>query len=90
MILDLNNPESIVAWWGIAPDRHGPHLLATARRWPQFAWPIRTALRRIKSDAELNRIFQQGLAVSRARAEQRDADSGLQPMVAPEAQALAA
>lgn len=50
MHLDLNNPRSIVAWWQVYPERHGPQLSALARLQPQFAASIREARRLIDDD----------------------------------------
>jgi hypothetical protein len=74
MILNLNDPASIVAWWQVLPERHGPQLQAFARLRPQFAGAIRAAIRRIKVDPELRPLFER----SRAAALQ-DADSVAQP-----------
>lgn len=43
MLLDLNSPESICAWFQINPKRHGPQLAAFKRLWPQFAEAIAQA-----------------------------------------------
>ena len=53
MHLDLNNPHSIVAWWQVYPERHGPQLSALARLQPQFAASIREARRLIEDDPQL-------------------------------------
>lgn len=55
MHLDLNNPHSIVAWWQVYPERHGPQLSALARLQPQFAASIREARRLIDDDPALAR-----------------------------------
>lgn len=57
MILNLNDPSSIVAWWKVLPERHGAQLLAFGRLRPQFSSPIRTALKRIKSDPEYGAVY---------------------------------
>jgi hypothetical protein len=69
MILNLNDPASILDWWQVLPQRHGSQLLAMARLRPQFAAPIQAALRRIRADASLNAQFERGLT-----------DAALQPM----------
>jgi hypothetical protein len=74
MILNLNDPASIVAWWQVLPERHGPQLQAFARLRPQFAGAIRAALRRIKTDPQLQSLAERCRAVEAAA----DAD-----MVAP-------
>lgn len=43
MTLDLTDPASIVAWYRVAPGRHGPQLAVWARVWPQFAAAIKRA-----------------------------------------------
>lgn len=53
MHLDLNNPHSIVTWWQVFPERHGPQLSALARLQPQFAASIREARRLIDGDPQL-------------------------------------
>ncbi len=53
MHLDLNNPRSIVTWWQVYPERHGPQLSALARLQPQFAASIREARRLIDDDPQL-------------------------------------
>ncbi|MDT9001677.1 hypothetical protein RQP53_20540 [Paucibacter sp. APW11] len=53
MILDLNNPASIVSWWQVYPERHGPQLSSLARLQPQFATSIREARRLIEADPQL-------------------------------------
>ena len=50
MILDLNDPKSIVTWWKIWPERHGPLLLDLARMSPDQGLAIRAAIRQIKAD----------------------------------------
>lgn len=57
MILNLNDPSSIVAWWKVLPERHGAQLLAFGRLRPQFSSPIRAALRRIKADPEFGAVY---------------------------------
>lgn len=66
MILNLTDPASIVAWWQVLPERHGPQLQAFARLRPQFAGAIRTALRRIKADPELRPLLERGRAAAAA------------------------
>ncbi|MEJ6001107.1 hypothetical protein [Paucibacter soli] len=61
MILNLNDPASILAWWQVLPQRHGSQLLVLARLRPQFAAGIQAALQRIRADASLNALFERGL-----------------------------
>ena len=50
MLLDLNNAASIVEWWCIYPERHGPLLADWERRRPEYAAEISRARRSIKAD----------------------------------------
>ena len=43
MLLDLNSPESICAWYAINPKRHGPQLAQFAKLRPEFAAAISQA-----------------------------------------------
>jgi hypothetical protein len=71
MLLNLNDPSSIVAWWRLMPERHGPQLMSLMRMWPQFALPLRSAIRRIKADPALRALYERG--VKAARDERDDA-----------------
>ncbi|MCV2350314.1 hypothetical protein [Paucibacter sp. Y2R2-4] len=64
MKLNLGDPASIVAWWKILPERHGPQLEAFERLRPQFAPPIRAAWRIIKADPKLRPAFEQSRALA--------------------------
>ncbi|MCV2357627.1 hypothetical protein LNV08_01410 [Paucibacter sp. TC2R-5] len=64
MILNLTDPDSIVSWWKVLPERHGPQLQAIARLRPQFALPIRAAWRRIKADPELRPLLAESRSVA--------------------------
>ncbi|WP_156422021.1 hypothetical protein [Paucibacter sp. KCTC 42545] len=66
MILNLTDPDSIVSWWQVLPERHGPQLQAFERLRPQFALPIRAALRRIKADPELRQVFFRSMTAAKA------------------------
>lgn len=44
MKLDLNEPQSIVAWLKVRPDVHGAQLETMASMWPQFRRTIAMAL----------------------------------------------
>jgi len=57
MVLDLNDPSSIVAWWKVLPERHGSQLLAFGRLRPQFRGSKRTAIRRIKDYSGLSEMI---------------------------------
>lgn len=43
MIVDIKDPASILAWWRIHPERHGPQLKAIAKLHPQFRPAIKAA-----------------------------------------------
>ncbi|MCV2360384.1 hypothetical protein LNV08_15515 [Paucibacter sp. TC2R-5] len=64
MMLNLGDPASIVAWWKVLPERHGPQLEAFERLRPQFAQPIRTAWRIIKADPKLQSMFEKSKTVA--------------------------
>lgn len=50
MLFDLNDPTSIVAWWQVCPDRHGPLLADWARRRPDVRSSIARAGQMIRSN----------------------------------------
>jgi len=53
MQLDLNNVDSILAWWRVFPERHDSYLDYKLRASPEFAPSIWAARRRIASSPEL-------------------------------------
>ncbi|KQY88282.1 hypothetical protein [Pelomonas sp. Root1444] len=53
MLLNLNEPESIVAWWKVFPERHDGFLNYKLSVSPEFAPAIREAQRRIAASSEL-------------------------------------
>ncbi|WP_457422080.1 hypothetical protein [Roseateles sp. P5_E7] len=53
MLLNLNDPESIVAWWTVLPDRHDQFLAHKLRVSPEFAPAINEARRRIAARPEM-------------------------------------
>jgi len=57
MLLNLNDTESILAWWKVWPVRHNEYLGVQLAARPQFASAIREAQRRIASDAELQALL---------------------------------
>lgn len=73
MILNLNDPNSIVAWWKVLPERHGPQLRVFAHLRPQFAFAIRAAVRAIKSDPKLRPLYERSVLAERAEQLRRDA-----------------
>ena len=71
MLLDLNDPESILKWWAVYPARHGALLSDWSHRRPEYRAAIAQARALIKADPDLRAA----LARSRANAEQTsDAD----------------
>jgi len=57
MLLNLNDPDSIVAWWTVLPDRHDAYLSHKVRVSPEFAPAINEARRRIADRPELTRML---------------------------------
>lgn len=49
MTLDLNDPQSIAAWYRAWPSRHGQQLAFMARVWPQFKEQIAEAGRLLRA-----------------------------------------
>ncbi|CAM4153806.1 hypothetical protein ROSA5918_24550 [Roseateles saccharophilus] len=62
MLLNLNDPESIVAWWTVLPDRHDAYLAHKIRVNPEFAPAINEARRHIAARPELTRMLDQSTA----------------------------
>ena len=52
MKLDLNDPQSIVAWHKVRPAVHGPQLETLAALWPQFRRTIALAQVIIQCESE--------------------------------------
>jgi|GEM_PF-865893 len=50
MLLDLNDPKSIVAWWEVFPERHGPLLANWAQRRPEVRGAIAVASQMIRAN----------------------------------------
>lgn len=50
MLLDLNDPKSIVAWWEVFPERHGPLLANWAQRRPEVRGAIALASQMIRAN----------------------------------------
>jgi hypothetical protein len=57
MLLNLNDPTSIVNWWKVWPARHNDYLDFQLAVMPQFSRAIREAKRRIASNAELQNLL---------------------------------
>lgn len=69
MLLDLNVPDSILAWWRTCPERHDGFLAQKLRSNPEFGPAIREAQRRIAASEELQGL----LAGSPAQRRQQEA-----------------
>ncbi|WP_157521851.1 hypothetical protein [Mitsuaria sp. 7] len=50
MLLDLNDPQTIVNWWSVFPERHGALLADWSRRRPEHRVAISQARRLINAD----------------------------------------
>jgi len=57
MHLNLNDPESIVAWWTVLPDRHDDYLAYKVKASPEFAPAINEARRRIAANPKLRLLL---------------------------------
>ncbi|RYG88000.1 MAG: hypothetical protein EON59_05745 [Alphaproteobacteria bacterium] len=53
MLLNLNDPASIVAWWQVLPDQHDVYLDHKMKVSPEFGPAISEAQRRISGDPRL-------------------------------------
>jgi hypothetical protein len=62
MFLNLNDPDSIVAWWTVLPDRHGAYLAHKLQVSPEFAPAINEARRRIAARPELTHMLHESNA----------------------------
>ncbi len=58
MQLDLNDASTIVEWWAVYPQRHGPLLADWAHRRPEHRGAIMEAHRRIKADPVKRRLLE--------------------------------
>jgi hypothetical protein len=67
MHLNLSDPDSIVSWWRVYPERHWGYLEFYEKHSPQFQPVIRQARRRIMADP---RFDQQRIDALRAREHQ--------------------
>lgn len=72
MHLDLNNPDSIIAWWQEFPERHWDYLEVFATH-PQFLAAVHQARQRIRSDPRLNTILAASTGSDSAWRQARDA-----------------
>lgn len=66
MHLNLQDPDSIIAWWREYPERHWDYLDAFARSSPEFSQAIGQARRRIESDPGLHSILIEAVGFSAA------------------------
>ena len=57
MELNLNDPDSIVAWWRVLPDQHSGYLDHVLLARPQFRPAIKEAQRRIATDPALGDLL---------------------------------
>lgn len=73
MRLNLQDPDSIIAWWREYPERHWDYLDAFARSSPEFGHAIGQARQRIQSDPGLHSILVEAAGFS---APQRRAQPG--------------
>ena len=67
MILNLNDPDSIVRWWKVRPLEHGDFLAYKLSVSPEFAQGILEARRRIAADPELQALDARTRQERRAR-----------------------
>lgn len=65
MLLNLNDPDSIVGWWLTFPERHDAYLDHVARHSPQFGPAIHQARQRLRADPQCRAWLEQ--AAERAR-----------------------
>lgn len=87
MLLDLNDPKSIVAWWEVFPERHGPLLAHWAQRRPDVRGAIALASQMIRAnprtatlmrEAELRRAASEVIQVPPSHDEQLAQEEGLE------------
>lgn len=85
MLLDLNDPKSIVAWWEVFPERHGPLLANWAQRRPEVRGAIALASQMIRAnprtavmlrEAELRRAANEVVQVPPSHDEQLAREDG--------------
>jgi hypothetical protein len=57
MLLNLNDPESILAWWKVYPDQHQNYLDYKLKANPEFAPAILEVQRRIAEDPDLRSLL---------------------------------
>ncbi|MCH7343173.1 hypothetical protein LZ017_07245 [Pelomonas sp. CA6] len=89
MLLDLNDPNSIVRWWEVYPERHGPLLKDLAALRPQYRHAINAAGQLIEGSPRLRdrleraraaeAAWQERLAAGRAAWDAADDDAADDP-----------
>lgn len=57
MLVNMNDPVSVLAWWKVWPARHDPMLEHWISTQPQFAPSIREVLRMIASAPALSELL---------------------------------
>ncbi len=65
MLLNLNDPTSIVDWWQVFPERHDGYLEQKLRLSPEFGPSIREAQRRIAASDKLQSMLLHSVAQRR-------------------------
>lgn len=78
MHLNLQDPDSIIAWWCEYPERHWDYLEAFARSSPEFGAAIGQARHRIETDPRLQSILVEAVG-STARPPRRGRPAGRAP-----------
>ena len=73
MQLDLNNADSILAWWQVWPERHDAYLDYKLQASPEFAPAIQAVRRRIAASPELQALRARSVQ-QRRRQEASDAE----------------
>lgn len=76
MLLDLNDPPSIVAWWEVFPERHGPLLADWAQRRPEVRGAIALASQMIRANPRTAGLLREA-ELRRAAAEVQAAPHGV-------------
>lgn len=65
MLLNLNDPDSIVGWWLTYPERHDAYLEYVARHSPQFGPAIRQARQQLRADPQSRALLEQAAEMAR-------------------------
>ncbi|MDI4635546.1 hypothetical protein J7U46_20955 [Pelomonas sp. V22] len=65
MLLNLNDPDSIVGWWLTFPERHDAYLEYVARHSPQFGPAIRQARQQLRADPHCRALLEQAAEMAR-------------------------